>query len=215
MHLLPYTHWGCFLNRSPFSKRWGGGWRRCLQRNGVDTEYVFFDSLSSCSAPFVWRLWLHIHFTHCLFTLTHSSNTGGDIANLRQLHVDQIQRYHRDFYRPENISIIIGGKIERDDDILQSLASIETTILAKLAKRATKPYHRPWLDLSLTDFPQTSQEVSIWWSFTGRLWNFRARRSHAPIITCQYQLALFQLVTILRSWVYACCWSRVCLFPPF
>lgn len=78
----------------------------------------------------------------------HSSYTGGDIANLRSLQVSQIRRFHQDFYRPENLCVIVGGKWDDDAPLLDSILSFEEKILAKRATQTPLPYSRPWMDAS-------------------------------------------------------------------
>lgn len=76
----------------------------------------------------------------------HSSYTGGDIANLRELKVDQIRQYHKEYYRPENLSIFVCGNWGNDDiAILQSLLSIEDSIVEKRIAQPPTPFERPWI----------------------------------------------------------------------
>lgn len=56
--------------------------------------------------------------------------TGGIMANLRDLHVDKVRQYHRDFYRPDNLCMIITGKVN-PADVFKALQPVEDRILSK------------------------------------------------------------------------------------
>ena len=43
----------------------------------------------------------------------------------------QVMDYHREYYRPENLSLIITGKIE-PEEVLQALEKFEDKILSKV-----------------------------------------------------------------------------------
>ena len=78
---------------------------------------------------------------------SHSSYTGGDIGNLRDLTVDQIRAFHRDYYRPENLSIFICGNWGEDDSvIIETLSTIENSIVEKRASNPPAPFERPWIN---------------------------------------------------------------------
>eukprot|EP01116_Phalansterium_solitarium_P016672 TRINITY_DN3923_c0_g2_i1.p1 TRINITY_DN3923_c0_g2~~TRINITY_DN3923_c0_g2_i1.p1 ORF type:complete len:1064 (+),score=371.04 TRINITY_DN3923_c0_g2_i1:1094-4285(+) len=69
-----------------------------------------------------------------------SAETGGLMANLRELRVEKVRQYHRDFYRPDNMCLIISGKVERDA-VLKALAPVE----ARIASKGPLPkMQRPW-----------------------------------------------------------------------
>lgn len=77
---------------------------------------------------------------------SHSSYTGGDIGNLRDLTVEQIRAFHREFYRPENLSIFICGNWGEDDSaILTTLLAIENRIVEKRMQNPPTPFERPWV----------------------------------------------------------------------
>ena len=81
-------------------------------------------------------------FLHC-----YSSYTGGDIGNLRELTVDQIREYHREYYRPENLSIFICGNWGEDDTpIIETLLTIENAVVEKRTLNPPAPFERPWIN---------------------------------------------------------------------
>jgi Zn-dependent M16 (insulinase) family peptidase len=85
----------------------------------------------------------------------YKSNTGGIMANLRELKNAGIKQYHSDFYRPENLTIIVTGTVSFDgldgpQAIFKALEPIEAAVLAKRGGMTAKPYAavkphaRPW-----------------------------------------------------------------------
>jgi len=72
----------------------------------------------------------------------YSSETGGIMGNLRTSTTNKkVRDYHREFYRPENLCLIITGQIDPQkvfaaiDDFLQKI---------KLKEGSGRPYTRPW-----------------------------------------------------------------------
>ena len=76
--------------------------------------------------------------------------------------MSQIRRFHQDFYRPENLCVIVGGKWDDDAPLLDSILSFEEKILAMSVTKTTFPYSRPWMDAStIPATPETpTQPVS-------------------------------------------------------
>ncbi|XP_063960885.1 uncharacterized protein C05D11.1-like [Lytechinus pictus] len=74
---------------------------------------------------------------HCGY----KSETGGIMANLRDsTSNEKVRNYHRDFYRPENLCLIITGKVA-PEEVFKALEPFEQKIKAKGAL----PSHvRPW-----------------------------------------------------------------------
>ncbi|KAK7070200.1 hypothetical protein SK128_011894, partial [Halocaridina rubra] len=69
------------------------------------------------------------------------SETGGIMKNLREsTNIDKIRKYHSEFYRPENINIIVTGQVE-PEQVFAALESVEQKILSKGER---SPYSRPW-----------------------------------------------------------------------
>ena len=80
------------------------------------------------------------------FLHSYSSYFGGAIENLRELTVDKIRAFHREFYRPENLSIYVCGNWGDDDSILlNTLLAVEDTIVEKRLVNPPPPYERPWV----------------------------------------------------------------------
>jgi Zn-dependent M16 (insulinase) family peptidase len=64
---------------------------------------------------------------------SYSSETGGILKDLRDLNVDTIRNYHKDYYRPDNINIIISGNVNHEE-IFNSIEKFDE----KLSKRLDK-----------------------------------------------------------------------------
>ena len=76
-------------------------------------------------------------------TCGYRSETGGIMENLRtSTNNKKVRDYHRDFYRPENLCLIITGRI----DPQKVFASMEG-FLGKLKQKekVSRPLTRPWL----------------------------------------------------------------------
>ncbi|XP_072172090.1 uncharacterized protein C05D11.1-like [Diadema setosum] len=74
---------------------------------------------------------------HCGY----KSETGGIMANLRDsTSNEKVRQYHRDFYRPDNLCLIITGQVKAED-VFRSLAPFEEKIISK---GALPPHVRPW-----------------------------------------------------------------------
>ena len=73
----------------------------------------------------------------------HSAYFGGDIANIRELTIDKIRRYHHKYYRPDNACMVIGGKWdeEQGSKLLRVMSSVESEISSSQQRT---PYERPW-----------------------------------------------------------------------
>ncbi|KAF9586373.1 hypothetical protein BGW38_006117 [Lunasporangiospora selenospora] len=68
--------------------------------------------------------------------------TGGLMANLRSLGAEKIRQYHRDYYRPDNLCLIVSGQVDHGK-LLDALAPVEERILSK---GPLPPMKRPWVD---------------------------------------------------------------------
>ncbi|XP_077292905.1 uncharacterized protein C05D11.1-like [Arctopsyche grandis] len=74
----------------------------------------------------------------------YSSETGGLMENLRtSTNNEKVKKYHKDFYRPENIVIIIVGQVDCDE-VLAALQPIEDKIMRNKANNTVSPFVRPW-----------------------------------------------------------------------
>ncbi|XP_014204980.1 uncharacterized protein C05D11.1 [Copidosoma floridanum] len=71
----------------------------------------------------------------------YKSYTGGSIKNLREsTNNDKCRKYHKDFYRPENLCVIITGQVKHAD-VFKALQSVEDKIIVKGDRG---PFIRPW-----------------------------------------------------------------------
>eukprot|EP00057_Strongylocentrotus_purpuratus_P020607 XP_011675081.1 PREDICTED: uncharacterized protein C05D11.1 [Strongylocentrotus purpuratus] len=74
---------------------------------------------------------------HCGY----KSETGGIMSNLRTTTSNEkVRNYHRDFYRPENLCLIITGKVA-PEEVFKALEPFEQKIKSK---GALPPHVRPW-----------------------------------------------------------------------
>ncbi|XP_076642310.1 uncharacterized protein C05D11.1 [Halictus rubicundus] len=74
---------------------------------------------------------------HCGY----KSLVGGALKNLREsTNNEKVKQYHKDFYRPENLTLIIVGQIKHAD-VFNALQPIEQKILSK-GNRGL--YNKPW-----------------------------------------------------------------------
>ncbi|KAG0050248.1 hypothetical protein BGZ83_004990 [Gryganskiella cystojenkinii] len=68
--------------------------------------------------------------------------TGGLMLNLRSLKAEKIRQYHRDYYRPDNLCLIVSGIVDHDK-LLAALGPVEERIISK---GPLPPMKRPWVD---------------------------------------------------------------------
>ncbi|KAL3893199.1 MAG: hypothetical protein SGPRY_014396, partial [Prymnesium sp.] len=73
----------------------------------------------------------------------YSSETGGKMHNLRSLTNAQVQRYHRENYRPDNIMIVLSGTAG-EEEFLRELEQVEAKIVAKGYTCGASGLERPW-----------------------------------------------------------------------
>ncbi|CAH0557668.1 unnamed protein product [Brassicogethes aeneus] len=71
----------------------------------------------------------------------YSSETGGIMKNLRESTTNEkVRNYHKEFYRPENLKVIITGQV-KPEEVFKSLEKLELKILSKGDRGA---FQRPW-----------------------------------------------------------------------
>ncbi|KAF9316996.1 hypothetical protein BG003_001323 [Podila horticola] len=68
--------------------------------------------------------------------------TGGLMSCLRSLKAEKIRQYHRDYYRPDNLCLIVSGRVDHAK-LLEALGPVEERILSK---GPLPPMKRPWVD---------------------------------------------------------------------
>ncbi|XP_066250958.1 uncharacterized protein C05D11.1-like [Euwallacea similis] len=79
----------------------------------------------------------NIYPGHCGY----SSETGGIMRNLRESTSNsKVRAYHKEFYRPENLKVIITGQIS-PEDVFRALEPLEQQIVSKGDRG---PFERPW-----------------------------------------------------------------------
>ncbi|OWF39921.1 uncharacterized protein C05D11.1-like [Mizuhopecten yessoensis] len=72
----------------------------------------------------------------------YKSETGGIMANLRDsTSHKKVCDYHREFYRPENLCLIITGQVSADE-VFQALKPVENKIISKGSRSS---FIRPWM----------------------------------------------------------------------
>ncbi|KAH9064309.1 Metalloenzyme, LuxS/M16 peptidase-like protein [Lactarius vividus] len=78
------------------------------------------------------------------------SETGGLMEALRKLTVEQIREYHKTYYVPHNLSLIVAGKLSSGTETLLSVVQnkIEPSIIAHGQDKGPKPagWNRPFLE---------------------------------------------------------------------
>lgn len=73
----------------------------------------------------------------------YSAETGGIMKNLRESTTNEkVRNYHKEFYRPENLKVIITGQV-KPEDVFKALAALEEKIVSKGERT---PFTRPWLN---------------------------------------------------------------------
>lgn len=71
----------------------------------------------------------------------YSSETGGIMKNLREsTTIEKVRAYHNEFYRAENLTIIITGQV-KPEDVFEVLKPFEEKIIKKGSRGK---YNKPW-----------------------------------------------------------------------
>lgn len=123
-----------------------------VQRDGDDAGVVYCEMQARENTA---DSLMHLALRRALFPDDgFSSETGGLMANLRNLTVEQVRRYHREYYRPDNLCIIVAGQVPLDR-LLGALAPFEERIASK---GPLSPLSRPW-STPVAPLPEGSPEV--------------------------------------------------------
>jgi Zn-dependent M16 (insulinase) family peptidase len=69
----------------------------------------------------------------------YKSNTGGIMSNLHSLENKAVKQYHKDYYRPSNLCMIVTGQVDHEA-LFKRLEAFET----KLVERDLGAVERPW-----------------------------------------------------------------------
>ncbi|KAI8067548.1 Metalloenzyme, LuxS/M16 peptidase-like protein [Gongronella butleri] len=92
--------------------------------------------------------------SHC----SYRHQAGGKTENIRHLSLEKVRSYHAQFYRPDNLCIIISGKVD-PDRLMDTLETIDQHIETHSPRRPTV---RPWATLkSLPDIPKSITETVL------------------------------------------------------
>ena len=74
----------------------------------------------------------------------YKSETGGIMKNLREsTSHEKVVDYHKEFYRPENLRIIITGRVD-PADLFKVMDDVDEEIAAKVRDSSLPPFARPW-----------------------------------------------------------------------
>eukprot|EP00736_Rhodelphis_marinus_P008270 Rmarinus@m.16579 len=87
-----------------------------------------------------------------------NKETGGLLANLRALTVETVRQYHRDYYRPDNLCVIIAGVI-KPEEVFKALEKIEDKIVGRAASKQTLAKN-PW-STPATEMEGESEDVVV------------------------------------------------------
>lgn len=77
---------------------------------------------------------LHLAMARALYPgkCGYSSETGGTMKNLREsTNYTKVRNYHKEFYRPENLKVIITGQV-KPGEVFRSLEKLENKIVSKV-----------------------------------------------------------------------------------
>ncbi|KAI7848898.1 Metalloenzyme, LuxS/M16 peptidase-like protein [Circinella umbellata] len=98
---------------------------------------------------------IHLHMRRIMFPegCGYRSETGGLMERLRELSVEKIRGYHRDYYRPDNLCLIITGTVDHEK-VLKSLEPVEENIISK---GPLPPLQRPWIESG--NFPSLKENI--------------------------------------------------------
>eukprot|EP00743_Colponemidia_sp_Colp-15_P003789 GILK01004087.1.p1 GENE.GILK01004087.1~~GILK01004087.1.p1 ORF type:complete len:1022 (-),score=207.76 GILK01004087.1:87-3122(-) len=130
----------------------------------------------------------------------YKSETGGLMKNLRECTATKVRNYHRDFYRPENLCVIVAGQTD-PAAVFNALRQYEDKIVAK----GPLPSHvRPWaspipaLESTVREtvlFPSDEEDTGLvlvawrgpkWMDFDGQtalrtLWTYLTQSAISPL----------------------------------
>ena len=87
----------------------------------------------------------------------YKSETGGLMKDLRSVTAETIRQYHRDYYRPDNLSICIVGIVSKE----HLFATLQKTEDVILQHGALPPLMRPWSS-PVPPFPQSLDQTIVY-----------------------------------------------------
>ncbi|KAG2212301.1 hypothetical protein INT47_001660 [Mucor saturninus] len=74
----------------------------------------------------------------------YQNESGGLMENLRTLKIESIRQYHNQFYKPDNLVIVITGKLDQVH-LLSTLEQIDKAILDRHNYTLPCPIKQPWM----------------------------------------------------------------------
>lgn len=81
----------------------------------------------------MWKIAKKTHFIHIshALTVTHAFHSGA-LKNLREsTNNKKVRQYHKEFYRPENLTLLIVGQVKHID-VFRALLPLEQKIMSKV-----------------------------------------------------------------------------------
>ncbi|KAI9473757.1 MAG: Metalloenzyme, LuxS/M16 peptidase-like protein [Benjaminiella poitrasii] len=98
---------------------------------------------------------LHLRMKRIMYPKTcgYRSETGGLMERLRELSVEKIRNYHQSYYRPDNLCLIITGKVDKNE-LLKALEPVEESIIEK---GPLPEMQRPWINTG--NFPNLEKNI--------------------------------------------------------
>ena len=81
----------------------------------------------------------------------------GTLLGLRGSGIENVRKYHRKFYKPQNIMIAVNGLVE-EHDIFKCLKDTEEDILKKQKLSPIEPFQNPW-KIEISKWDQIKDEV--------------------------------------------------------
>ncbi|KAI9272698.1 Metalloenzyme, LuxS/M16 peptidase-like protein [Phascolomyces articulosus] len=123
-----------------------------INGKGEDAEVVYSE-MQGCQNSGDDRI--HLRMRRIMFPegCGYRSETGGLMERLRELSVEKIRKYHRDYYRPDNLCLIITGTVNHEK-VLKALEPVEQSILSK---GPLPPLQRPWIETG--NFPNLEKNI--------------------------------------------------------
>ncbi|KAL7480138.1 hypothetical protein ACHAW6_005844 [Cyclotella cf. meneghiniana] len=85
-----------------------------------------------------------------LISCGYSAETGGKLANLRNLNIEKIRRYHREYYRSDNTLLLVTGNVD-SGEFFNKLDEVEALVLKRRAEASgddgdVSRIGRPWIN---------------------------------------------------------------------
>ncbi|KAI9309061.1 Metalloenzyme, LuxS/M16 peptidase-like protein [Cunninghamella echinulata] len=114
---------------------------------------VVYSEMQGCQNTGEDRLHLHMKRTMYPKNCGYRSETGGLMERLRELSVEKIRKYHQSYYRPDNLCLIITGKVD-ESELLKVLQPVEENIISK---GPLPEMERPWFNTG--DFANLTSNI--------------------------------------------------------